>query len=357
MPLILEFLEGTIKESLVILDESSALVIAGLVIAAVIKTYIPDRIVKKQLGGTGFRPVFMASLLGMPLPLCSCGVLPAAAGLRRQGASRGATTSFLISTPETGADSIAITWALLDPLMTVFRPIAAFVTAIIAGLMENIFNKDRPDAIANTGCGCSQDCISTGTLQENLPGATMDRFRASFRFIFTDLLYDIGPWLLLGIFAAGIISYAIPDDFLLGYLGHGITSKLIMLAAGLPLYVCASSSTPIAAALIMKGVSPGSALVFLLAGPATNAATMTVIGRLLGRTSLAIYLVTISVCAVGFGLFLDLIYSSHGISLTPSIADSSHSSPISLKTAASLVLLVLILRSVIYSRRTKSCSS
>ncbi len=343
MDLALDAAQGILAETWKILNESSPFILLGFTVAALIKTFIPDSLVARHLGRDGPSSVIKAALFGVPIPLCSCGVVPAALGLRKQGASRGATVSFLISTPETGVDSIAITYALLDPLMTIFRPIAAFVTAVAAGLLENLTSRDpapKPEPTV-AGSACDKGCCHAES-QHGEAGSLRKRLQESFRYTFGDLLADIGKWLLIGIVLAGIISYLVPAEFLQEHLGQGFLPMLIMLLVGLPLYVCATSSTPIAAALVLKGLSPGAALVFLLVGPATNVATMTVVGQLLGKKSLVVYLATTAGFALLFGYALDLIYGALGHTIIPRIAGAGpeHSGWLEISLSALLIILV-----------------
>ncbi len=228
-------------------------------------------------------------------------MIPVSASLRKHGASRGATTSFLISTPQTGVDSIFVTLSLLGPVFAVFRPVIAFLSGIAGGAAVNIFDKKEEDQISEeSSCldgSCGQD---TGRR----------KVREIFNYAFRTLPADINKALIFGIVIAGVIGAVIPDDFLSGALGGGIVAMLAMMALGIPVYVCATASVPIAAALIAKGVSPGAALVFLMTGPATNAAAILTLGRVLGRRSAVIYLVTLAVSAVAAGILLDLVYSS-----------------------------------------------
>ena len=258
-------------------------------------------------------------------------MLPAAVSLRKQGASNGATTAFLISTPESGVDSISITYALLDPVMTIARPLAAFVTAAVAGITENLFgtynDKTRitPDLSCQVdGCCDGQNCSPEEHRQHH---SFWEKFSAGMRFAIGDLWEDLAGWFLVGIVLAGLITVLIPPDMFSKYLGAGLPAMLIMLAVGIPLYICATASTPIAAALILKGVSPGAALVFLLAGPATNMASLTVLTGTLGKRATAIYLASIAVCAVLFGLIVDQVYAYLGISAQAVVGRASEIVP------------------------------
>lgn len=352
MEQIISITSGVLRETWNILNESSPYIFIGFTIAALLKAFIPDSFIQKQLGGNGPLSVLKAALFGVPIPLCSCGVIPAAMGLRKQGASRGATMSFLISTPETGVDSIAITYALLGPVYAIFRPVAAFFSALIAGLLENFLNKqdDHRDVQQNAtlkSCECGGCCATGIEAAEAEKPSLKQRISASFGYAFGDLLADIGKWLVIGILLAGIIAYAVPDNFLGRYGSGHLLSYLIMLVAGIPIYICATASTPLAAALILKGVSPGAALVFLLAGPATNAATMTVVGKTMGRKSLAIYLSSIAVTSLIAGYILDLIFIGTGVNITGQIFTESESSAwLWIETAMSILLLILIARSL-----------
>ena len=304
----LEALIGIANECWQIFVEAAPFVLFGFFAAGLLKVLIPEKVIVKHLGGNGFRSVFKASLFGIPLPLCSCGVIPVAVGLRKQGASKGATASFLVSVPETGIDSIAITWALLDPLMTIIRPVSAFLTALTTGVFINLLPEKPPRPTDRSVSGC---CLKTPSDESSstLKKPLLQKLKDGVVYAFTDLLKDIGGWLLLGILIAGIISYFVPDDFVDRFLGGEYSSLLIMLVVGIPLYICASASTPIAAALVLKGLSPGAALVFLLAGPATNAATLTVVAKHLGKTATVVYVAAIALCSLTAGWLVNRIYA------------------------------------------------
>ncbi|MFH2128722.1 MAG: SO_0444 family Cu/Zn efflux transporter, partial [Pseudomonadota bacterium] len=281
-----------------LLAEASIYIIFGLVVAGLLKAFLSPSFVSRNLGSGKIGPVFKAALLGLPLPLCSCGVLPAAAGLKRQGAGRGAVASFLVSTPETGVDSIALTYALLGPVMAIARPLAAVVTALVTGLGMGVLKEQREQAAAPPDLTCPVDSCCDGV--DCAPEAhshhhtLWQRVRAGLSYARGELWEDLAAWFWLGIVLAGVIAALVPAEFLTRYLGGGMGSMLIMLAVGIPLYICASASTPIAAALILKGVSPGAALVFLLAGPATNVTSLTVLVGVLGKRGTALYLAGIA---------------------------------------------------------------
>ncbi|MGD9238300.1 MAG: SO_0444 family Cu/Zn efflux transporter [Desulfobacterales bacterium] len=277
-------------------------------------------------------------------------MLPAAVSLRKQGASNGATTAFLISTPESGVDSISITYALLDPIMTVARPVAAFVTAAVAGITENLFGSNSetkriaPDLSCPVdGCCDGETCAPEEHRNHHTFG---EKLSAGMRFAVDDLWDDLAGWFLIGMLLAGLITVLIPPDMFSEYLGAGLPAMLIMLVVGIPLYICATASTPIAAALILKGVSPGAALVFLLAGPATNLASLTVLTGVLGKRATAIYLTSIAVCAVLIGLIVDQVYASLGISAQAVVGQASEIVPHWAGVIGALAILAMSVRPV-----------
>lgn len=295
-----------------IIQISAFYILLGFFIAGLIYIYIKPEKIMKYFGGRKTSSVIYIALFGIPLPLCSCGVLPTAISFRRQGATRGATLSFLISTPETGIDSIALTYALMDPIITIARPLSAFLTATTAGIIQNFFDETETKTIEDVKDCCKVDrcCDGTNCAPESHARhhGFREKIKAGIKFSFIDLFGDVSGWLAFGLIVAGIISYLVPRELIESYLGGGISSMLIMLIMGIPLYICAVASTPIAAALIAKGASPGAALVFLLAGPATNIASLIVLTRFLGRKAVFIYLFTICICSLLLGWALNVFY-------------------------------------------------
>ncbi len=345
MPDILHGLSVIFLETWDILQASAIYVLFGILVAGLLKMFLSPETVARQLGKGRFLSVIKAALLGIPLPLCSCGVLPAAASLRKQGANRGATTAFLISTPESGVDSIAITYALLDPIMTVARPLAAFITAFIAGISENFLNP--PDQVmegaASAACpvdGCC-DNVDCPPEKHRNHHTFIEKVRIGMQYSFGELWSDLAGWFFIGLLLAGIITAAIPEDVFSSYLGGGLPAMLIMLVVGIPLYICATASTPIAAALILKGVSPGAALVFLLVGPATNMASLSVLVGFLGKRATALYLGVIAFMSVLAGMALDRVYSLAGISPQAVIGQAGEIIPAWLRVAGAVALLIL----------------
>lgn len=337
-----------------IMLDASPFMLFGFVMAGLLQAFVPRSIVTRYIGKPGPASVFKAAILGAPLPLCSCSVLPAAAGIRDQGASKGATMSFLISTPETGVDSIAVSWALLDPVMTVLRPVAAIITAAMAGLGVDILDRkeERKSLITpppkleplqqESGCGCAGGCCGGATAENGEKKSILQRAAGGLYYAFTDLLGDIGAWFLLGVVIAGIITALLPSGSLADWLGTGAWPMLAALAVAVPLYVCATASTPLAAALVLKGLSPGAALIFLLAGPATNMATITVVAKLLGKRAAVIYVGCIVVASLALGALTNLLYTNMGLSTAGWLAEGESEVFGVVAIASAIVLLALI---------------
>jgi len=321
----------------------------GFFVAGILHAFFkPDRI-KKTLGTGKIRPVFLSALFGIPIPLCSCGVVPVATSLKKQGANSGAALSFMIATPESGVDSIAVSWAMLDPLMTVIRPVAGFITALATGIAQNFMGKETPDMPAASfpvcGCGCSSNTCGSG--QDNKASSRVSnpifqRLTAGLRYAYGELLTDIAKPFALGILIAGIITFLFPEDLTLWSNAHPFVSMLVMLAAGIPMYVCATSSTPIAAALILKGLNPGAALVFLLAGPATNAATMTIVKSIFNTRALVIYLSMIALCSLGMGMAADWIYRIMAVNPQAVVGQAGEIIPFGVQLVSAVTLTGLI---------------
>lgn len=282
-----------------ILLEMAPLLLLGLLIAGLLHSFMPKSFYRQYLASNDLRSVLTSLLFGIPLPLCSCGVIPTAVGMRREGASKGATTAFLISTPQTGIDSIMSTYSVLGLPFAILRPMVALVTRLIGGLLTNRFNRSDAEMLS---CP-STDCPTPGNPPTNLIG----KLREAFRYGFSQMIQDIGLWLIIGLIMAGLINVLVPDNFFLTFQDKPLLSILLILVIACPMYVCATGSIPIAAALMLKGLTPGAALVFLMAGPATNVASIVVLGKTLGRRSLIIYLATILLGAITFGLITDLI--------------------------------------------------
>ena len=331
--------------------ETAFWLLLGLLAAGLVKTYIPEDMMTRWLGGHGFSAVGRAALFGAPLPLCSCGVLPAAMGLHRSGASKEATVSFLISTPETSIDSVAVTYALMGPVMAIYRPIAALMSAIVTGVMVAFVDEPASEAQANKKQDELNECCSNETSCCSKPEpkstccssekpAQTSRLLQVMRYAGAELLDDISKWLFIGIVVAGVMMTVIPPGWLSQW-GSGLPAMLVMLAIGVPMYICAVASTPIAAGLILAGVSPGTVLVFLLVGPATNIAGIILVRKELGTKVTAIYLLGLSIVSVLMGLLLDWLVVDNGFQINVDASAADYMLPEVIRWISALLLLLL----------------
>lgn len=279
----------------VLVAEMAPYLLLGFLIAGLLHAFVPRRLYTHYLARNDFRSVVLAALFGVPLPLCSCGVIPTAMSMRREGASRAATVSFLIATPQTGVDSIAATASLMGLPFALLRPLAALVTALGGGaLVGALTREDRDEVVA--------DSEATET-----PKSFGERCRIALAYGFGQMMQDIGRWLVVGLLIAGAITVLVPDGFFAAFSDRPLLNMLLVLVLSAPMYLCATGSVPIAAALLLKGLSPGAAFVLLMAGPATNMAAILVIGKVLGRRSLTLYLLSIIGGALLFGLGIDYL--------------------------------------------------
>jgi len=271
----------------------------GFLLAGVLSVLVAPAFVQKHLGKRGFWQVCKASLLGVPLPLCSCGVLPVSASLRKHGAGRGATLSFLASTPQTGLDSIMVTYGLLGPAMVMFRLLVAFFSGVLGGVVLELSDKSRPPP---PGAAAPD-----GTPAAEAPQAPRHAVRRALRYGFVALPREIGGAMLLGILIAGLLAALIPEGYLADKIGTGLLSMIVMMLVGIPIYACSAGSVPIALSLMRMGLSGGAALVFLVTAPATNAATIATIVKVLGKRAAAVYLGGIAGTALAAGLLMDAL--------------------------------------------------
>ena len=306
-----------LKEVWVLTNEMSPYLLLGFLLAGLMHEFLPSTMYTNHLGKNNFRSVFLSALFGVPLPLCSCGVIPTAMGLRREGASKGATVSFLIATPQTGVDSIIATYSLMGLPFAIIRPIAAFLTAVLGGALVNRLSPGPSlvergvDTTKNTLCPtCEGNDHSSKENSEDKYSSLFifySSFKKVFTYAFVEMMEDIGKWLVIGLVIAGIITAAVPDSWFTAFQGNTFYSILFVLLFSIPMYLCATGSIPIALALMMKGLTPGAALVLLMAGPASNVASILIINKVLGRKTLAIYLFSIITGAVVFALGIDYL--------------------------------------------------
>ena len=337
------------KEVLSLINEMSPYLLLGFFFAGVMHAFIPGMVYNRYLGGKGFKSVFYGALFGIPLPLCSCGVLPTAMSLRKQGASKGATASFLISTPETGVDSIIATYSVLGLPFAVIRPVAAFCNAIMGGWLINKFgDKDEVvpvDASAKT-------CCCHHKQEETHHEGFLGKMREALRFGFVEMIEDIGKWLVIGLVIAGLITVFVPDEFFALFRGNTQLSMLLVLCIAIPMYICATGSIPIAVALMMKGLTPGAALVLLMAGPACNMASILVINKTLGRKSLVLYLVSIITMAILWGHVVDYLLPAEWFQMALSVGRCCiEESTLWLNWSSTIVLGILLLNALWHTYR------
>lgn len=321
---------------LTIVNEMSPYLLLGFLIAGVLHVFVPRRFYAKYLSANSKRSVVYAALLGIPLPLCSCGVIPTAIGLKNEGASKGAVASFLIATPQTGIDSILATFSLMGLGFAVVRPVAALVTGICGGFL---INRLLPD-------GDNASCPTTAVRAEH--GSRLWRV---LRYAYFDMIQDIGLRLLVGLLLAALINIAVPDEFFLTFGSQPLLQMIVILIVAVPMYICSTGSIPIAAALMMKGLSPGAALVMLMAGPAVNLASILVVRKSMGGKFTWLYVLTIVVGAVLFGCLANLIGLSPDLAASPPAAchtqpdccQPAHQQPSIFRIVCSALLLIFII--------------
>ena len=343
----LDILLDIVRETWLLTASMAGWLLLGFLVAGLLSVFISARWLERHLGGRGLGPVWKASLFGVPLPLCSCGVIPVAASLRAHGASRAATTAFLISTPQTGVDSILVTYTLLGPLFAVFRPVAALATGFLGGGLVQAL-------VGGRGRAAGPDRAPAPTYAR--PRGLGAKLRAALDYGLVTLPADIARALLVGVVIAGALAALIPEDFLARYLGSGPLAIALMMLVGIPIYVCATASVPLAASFIFLGATPGAALAFLIAGPATNAATVTTIGRVLGRRTTVIYLATVAFSAFGGGLLLDWLLPRAAAAVPALAHDVHHHETVGLfGHALAALLTVLMVRSWWLARRRAAC--
>ena len=311
----------------------------GFLVAGILSVALSQSFVERHLGEGKFSTVFKASLLGIPLPLCSCGVIPVAASLRRHGASRGATTAFLMSTPQTGIDSLLVTYSLLGPIFAIYRPLVALLSGMLGGLLVTFFVKED---LSSREKECQDSCCTS-----NDKGLV----ERALTYGFYTLPRDIGSSLILGLAIAGLISYLVPSNFFAQYFTSPLISMVIMLLCGIPLYVCATASVPVAAALLAKGVTPGAVLVFLMTGPATNAAAITTIWKTMGRKTALLFLLAVVISAFAAGIGLDFIVHTAKFAISP---PAHHLSSPLVTNGSAVALLAVLLYGMLASPKAAS---
>lgn len=380
--------------------ESAPWLLLGLLIAGFMKWLVPMELLQKHMGDNRLISILKAAFIGAPLPLCSCGVIPAAIGLRRSGASKSSTVAFLVATPETGVDSISVSYALLGPFFAIIRPFSAIFTAIYAGVMVKLFalkdissdksinptekikqhdsyssvaknneitqscceNKEKPVELAKSSISscsskiqksetkqspsekskkscCSETSKDTSRQEPDLRQLLIN----SLEFSTGKLLSDITKWLLIGLLLAAAIKTWVSTDFLLQW-GDGFTAMLVMAVIGIPMYICATASTPLAAGFLAAGLSPGAILVFMLAGPATNIATMGMVRQEMGTAVLVAYLFSLFTASISIGYLANWLVAKFGFVINQVAAQGHEMNTSVVYTLAALLLAALMVR-------------
>ena len=318
------------------LGEMSPYLLFGFGVAGILSALVSQEIVEKHLGGPGIRPLLKASVLGVPLPLCSCGVIPVSMSLHKHGAGKGPTIAFLLSTPQTGVDSIFATLSLLGPVFAIFRPVAALITGLVGGSLVQLLDPSPPQTPDEK---CTEQCCK--------PAKPAKKVLSGLKYAFVTLPRDIAKPMLLGLVIAALISALVPGNFFADKLGAGLFAMVVMMFLGIPVYVCATASIPVAAALMLKGLTPGAALVFLMTGPATNAASFVTIWKTLGRKTALIYLGTVAGCALAAGIILDFIAGGVDFNI---VSTTAKMLPQPLKHLSAVALLLVLTTALLTKR-------
>lgn len=344
-------MEHLLYSLLSILNAMSPYVLLGFLIAGLLRVYVSPDIMSRHLSGSGWESVVKAALIGIPLPLCSCGVLPTAVSLRRSGASKAASTSFLIATPQTGVDSIAATYSLLGPAFAVMRPVAALAGSLFGGLLVGKFGDDSETAAA----GESQACPAPET-QPAEQISPMKRLSGALRYGFVDMVQSVGKWLVIGLLIAAVITVFVPDSLFLGLSRYPILAMLVMVAVAVPMYICATGSIPIALSLILKGLTPGVGFVLLMAGPAANFASVILLKKTMGTRATALYVGSVIISAIAFGMLIDYLLPRSWFvpdMSAPMAGAHCHMSFSIWETICSVILTGLLVNAFIRNRKSK----
>ncbi len=342
----MEYFELLANNFLLLLNAMSIYLLVGLLLAGILKQIVPDDFISKHLGKSSTGSVFKATIFGIPLPVCSCSVIPLAQSLRKEGASKGAVQSFLISTPITGVDSILATFSFFGLVFTIFRVLSSVIIAITVGLVQNFMEKDDKkieEIKEESSCGCHCSCSSAKKEKKSFS------IKEAFTYAYVDLAKDMVKPLFIGLILGALFTSFVPKEYSAMLFENQFLTYLVIILFSMPLYVCATASLPLAAALMLNGMSGGAAFIFLTAGPATSAVTMSVVYKLLGKTSLIIYITTIALLSLIFGFFYDMFFSDLNIlKFSSNIEESSI-----LTQVSSLILLVLMTYYLIKERLGK----
>ncbi len=330
----MKYVKLMVSEIWMLCIDMSPYLLLGMFVSGLISIFVDKNIVMKQIGPKNFTSILKSTLFGIPLPLCSCGVIPVAATLRESGASKGSTASFLVSTPQTGIDSIFLTYGMLGPIFALFRPLAALASGVFSGIVINKLDDET-----------HHHSKSSHYISKNI--SLGQRILSGFRYGFLTLPADIVVPLFQGLIVAAAIAIFIPPDIIAEYfISKSFVLYLLMLLVSLPMYVCATASIPIAVALMAKGISAGAAFVFLMAGPATNASSIAVIRNILGKKTLMYYLLLISITAIISGIILDKFFTVSPISIT-NLSHEHHTDGL-VSLVFTILFILILVNSYIY---------
>ena len=333
--------------------EMAPYLLLGFFIAGILRVFVPRSLYSQHLAKPGMKSVVKAAALGIPLPLCSCGVIPTAVGLRKEGASHGACTSFLIATPQTGVDSIAATYSLMGLPFAIVRPLAALFTAMFGGWLVSKYAHEEQGARGEEQGARGKELGARGEEQGARSKSFAGKLKEAFSYAFVEMMEDVGKWLVVGLLIAALITVAVPNDWLAALHDYKLLNMLIVLAIAIaiPMYVCATGSIPIAVSLMAKGLTPGAGLVLLMAGPAVNTASMLVIGKVFGGRTLKLYLLSIVVGAMLFGLGIDYLLPQEWFAVQSGItASACHEEGIGLFSyICTALLIVFLLNALLHS--------
>lgn len=342
--------------------EMAPYLLLGFFIAGLLNAFVPRSLFSRHLASHSLKSVIKAAILGIPLPLCSCGVIPTTAALRREGASKGAATSFLIATPQTGVDSIMATYSVMGPVFAIIRPLAALITSFFGGWAVNKFDDSDSDISQITehshcesskhgnGSSCCNQSSDNNTKVISFTG----KLKQAFEYGFVDMMQDVGKWLIIGLLIAALITVAVPADFFGCFGENTLLSMVLVLLVAVPMYLCATGSIPIAVSLMMKGLSPGTALVMLMAGPASNMASILVVRKIMGKKTLCIYLASIITGAIICGLAMDYLMPREWFALTSTgmMAEicCNENGPSTIEIISGIILVALLINAMVIKR-------
>ena len=349
MSAVVDILEKFVWQFVTLFSEMAPFLLLGFLLAGILHVWVPNHLYVPKIAKPNFKSVLWAALFGVPLPICSCGVIPTSIALRREGASKGASVSFLISTPATGVDSILATYSLLGGPFAILRPVAAFVTAMLGGVFTNFATRNEKDVSVveaagthehhhehhhehehcdDDHCGCSDEhceCCGCDEDEHYEERSFVQKIGETFRYGLVNMVGDVSKWLTIGLLLGALIAAFVPDDFFLFLHEYSLLCMLVVLLLAMPMYTCATGSIPLALALVEKGITPGAALVLLMAGPATSIASMLVVGKAFGKRTLVAYLVSIALGAMAFGFVVDtFLMDTFLTSMLPHVSDECH---------------------------------